>query len=407
MTRSPNPRPLACFGAVYLGLGAVWACSSGPNPPPGGDTTFSHHDAGAGRGGDASGVSGDAGAGDGGAANERGDDGSGMSSAGDGGLEVEAGDGTTDSGPPVCDPMATWGSPGSIGGLPTGQGATAFTATPDELTVAWVQPTPGSEGGIQIYAAERASTNASFGPAQTLTAAAAYAAPDGISLTSDGLQLVVVRADRMAFAQVTRSSRSGTFGDPDETPYQHVNSTVVVNPTSMLRAQFAYLGDPVLGQDNLTLMYSGYGGNLGTSGVVSVYESQRSSSQDPFPPVTVEHDMGPLGVVHAPGTAGPTGPCGTCGAGADAGISESSAADAALIEARRHPTGVSSDGRTVFYWDGLAPGTGRAAWRPDRLVEFTSSEILGSDFHAIVTNASCTRLYFIQGGEFRVVEMVR
>jgi hypothetical protein len=172
----------------------------------------------------------------------------------------------------------------------------------------------------------------------------------------------------------------------------------------MVSPQFAYLGDPVLSQDNLTLMYSGYGGQMGASGAVSVYESERSSSQAPFPGVTVEHDTGPLGVVHTPGTAGQTGPCGTCGTGTDAGF-EPLAADAALIEARRHPTGLSSDGRTVFYWDSLAPGTGRAAWRFDGVVEFTSSEILGSDSHAIVTNASCTRLYFIQQGEFRVVEM--
>jgi hypothetical protein len=39
------------------------------------------------------------------------------------------------------------------------------------------------------------------------------------------------------------------------------------------------------------------------------------------------------------------------------------------------------------------------------LVEFLSSKILGSDWHAIVTNASCTRLYFIQQGEFRVVQI--
>jgi hypothetical protein len=292
----------------------------------------------------------------------------------------------------------------SIDGLPTGQGATALTVTPDELTIAWVQPTPGSEGGIQIHAADRASTNVPFGPARALTAAAAYAGSDGIALTPDGLGLVVVRADRMAFAQVTRSSRSGSFGDPDETPYQQVNSTVVANPMSMVPRPFTYLGDPVLGQDDLTLMYSGYGSTSGGSVAVSVYESQRSSAQAPFPSVTVDHAAGPLGVVHTPGAEGQSDACATCGAGTDAGLSGPSAADAALIEARRHPTGLSSDGRTVFYWDSLAPGAGRAAWRLDRLVEFASSEIVGSDWSGIGTNAGCTRLYFIQGGEFRVVE---
>ncbi len=411
MNLSLNRRLIAWLGAAYFCAGTFWGCSSHTNPPASGDPTYFNDDAGGGGGSDANGVPGNVATKDGGPASEHAADGatvSGDDDAGNGGhLEVEAGDGATDGGLPVCDPMATWASPGSVDGLPTGQGATAFTVTPDELTVAWIQPTPGSEGGIQIYAADRTATNVAFGSAQILTAAAAYAASDGIALTPDGLGLVVVRADRMAFAQVTRASRTGTFGAPDETAYQQVNETVVVNPTSMVGPQFAYLGDPVLGQDNLTLMYSGYGGKMGMSGAVSVYESQRASAQVAFPPVTVEQDTGPLGVVYTPGTAGETGPCGTCGAGTDAGISESFNADAAVVEARRHPTGLSSDGRTVFYWDSLAPGTGRAAWRPEPLVEFTSSEIVGTDAHAIVTNASCTRLYFIQDGEFRVVAMAQ
>jgi hypothetical protein len=414
MNRSPNRRLLACFGAAYLAVVVFWACGGGPDLPPGGGTTYSQ-DAATGRGSDASGVSEGADA-RGGSASDRGGDGAGVSGdadagdndAGDGGSpEAEAGEGAADSQPPVCDPMATWASPGSVEGLPTGQGVTAFTATPDELTVAWVQPTPGSDGGIEVHSADRTSTAAPFGPAQTVAAAAAYGASDGIALTFDGLGLVVVRADRKALAQLTRSSRSATFGDPDETPFQGVNATVVVTAGSMVGLRFAYLGDPVLGPDDLTLMYSGYGGNQGASGSVSVYESRRSSSQAPFPPVTVEHDMGPLAVVRTPASAGQNGPCGTCGTGTDGGISESSAADASLIEARRHPTGLSSDGRTVFYWDSLASGAGRSAWRSDGLGEFASSEIVGSDAHAIVANASCTRLYFVQAGEFRVVEATR
>jgi hypothetical protein len=398
-----NHRLMWCAtGCLFLG--AFGACSSGSPPPS--DGTYL---------GDAA-IRGGGDAGDAGAATGRGGDAAGMLPdvrVGDGGgsSETEAqaeAAAAVDSGPPVCNPMATWGSPSSVGGLPTGQGATAFTATPDELSVAWAQPVPGSEGGTQIYAADRASADAPFGPAQTLTAAAAYATTDGLALTPDGLGLVVVRADGMAFAQVSRSTRTGAFGSPDETPYQHVNAAVVPSSTSMVGPQFTHLGDPVLSQDNLTLIYSGYGGAMGGSGTVSVYESRRPLPLAAFPSLTVQHDVGPLGVVYAPASPGPSGPCGTCGSGTDGGSSDASAGpdtSTALIQARRHPTGLSSDGRTVFYWDTLAPGAGRAAWRMTPLVEFQSSEVLGSDWHAIVTNASCTRLYFIQQGEFRVVQI--
>jgi hypothetical protein len=396
----PNHRPM-WFGSACLFMGILGACGSGPQPPSGDQPYFG--DAAARRGGEG-------GVGDGGAETGPGTDAAGVlgdAQVGDGDVSSDA-QGAADGGPPVCDAMATWANPGSVGGLPTGQGATALTVTPDELTIAWVQPMPGSEGGIQIYAADRSSTGVPFGPAQSLAAAAAYAASDGLALTPDGLGLVVVRADRMAFAHLARSSRSGSFGNPDETPYQHVNSAVVSSNGSMVVPQFTHLGDPVLGQDNLTLMYSGYGGKMGASGTVSVYESRRSSPLALFPSLTAEHDVGPLGVVHAPAAPGQSGPCGTCGSGTDASISDSSAdaeASTALVEARRHPTGLSSDGRTVFYWDSLAPGAGRAAWRAAPLVEFQSSQILGSDWQSVVTNASCTRLYFIQQGEFRVVEI--
>jgi hypothetical protein len=400
--------------SAFLLFGVIGACSSGTDFPPDGTepvlggvgterdaTAPIDGDGGArdiGPAADAAGTVGDALAADGATA---------VVQAGDGaGAET---DGSPDSGPPACDPTVTWGPPGSVAGLPTGQGATAFTMTPDELTVAWVQPTPGSEGGIQIDVADRAAVDAPFGPAQALTATAAYAASDGLALTPDGLGLVVVRADRMALAQVSRSSRSGTFGDPDESLYQQINAAAVPSKTSMLAPQFTYLGDPVLGQDNLTVMYSGYGGPMGTSGAVSVYESRRSSSQSPFPAMTIEQNMGPLEVVYALAPPTQSVPCGTCGSALDASISGASdagsEASSALVEGRRHPTGLSSDGRTVFYWDDLPPGESRAAWRAAPLLEFQSSEILWSDWHGIVTNATCTRLYFIQAGEFRLVEI--
>ncbi|MBV9947821.1 MAG: hypothetical protein JOZ69_13285 [Myxococcales bacterium] len=256
-----------------------------------------------------------------------------------------------------------------------------------------------------MFAADRASVGEPFGSVQALASAAAYAAPDGLSLAPDGLALLVVRADRAALAQVTRSSRSGLFGDPDETPYKQINSGVAPSRTSMVGPLFTYLGDPVLGQDGLTLMYSGYGGPMGTPGTVSIYETQRASPQSAFPFMTTQDGVGPLGVVHAPGN---TGSCGTCDSGIDAQPDDSSAGvDAsAAIEARRHPTGLSSDGRTVFYWDSLAPGAGRAAWRASSLAQFQSSTVLGDDWHSIVTNASCTRLYFVEQGEFRVAQIV-
>jgi hypothetical protein len=64
------------------------------------------------------------------------------------------------------------------------------------------------------------------------------------------------------------------------------------------------------------------------------------------------------------------------------------------------PTGLSSDGLTLFYWDEEAEELS-AIWRTNSVAFFYTSETLG-DFAGGTPNQACDRLYFSGSGELRV-----
>ena len=61
------------------------------------------------------------------------------------------------------------------------------------------------------------------------------------------------------------------------------------------------------------------------------------------------------------------------------------------------PTGWSSDGLTLFYWDN-ATAVERAAWRERGTTTFLSTSTLGTTQEYATPSADCTQLYFSAPG---------
>jgi len=226
------------------------------------------------------------------------------------------------------------------------------SVTPDELSLAWVEPVAG--GGI-IHYVDRGALSMPFGFAQAITAVDLDPL-QGIALSQDGLRLVMVRAKGLGFVEQTRAFRGDPFDKPSSAPYASINA---------LAAQQAGLtfADPVLSGDDGVFIYSQFSGVAGPT----LFESQRSGL-DPWP----------VG-------AGLTGKLLTMADGK-----------------RRRPTGLSSDLRSLFYHDDVS-GKLRVAFRAAKTGQFTAA----SDINAGITgqpNYSCTRLYYTgqEGGKAHV-----
>ncbi len=190
----------------------------------------------------------------------------------DGPSSSDAGDSGIDGNympPPVgtvCSQTATWGA-GTLLSISTPDDDELDSITPDELTIAWTEGT-GSSATIEI--ADRASKTDAFGAPQSLPAGQ-YTA-DRVSLSPDGLRLVVVNADAHGFSELTRSARtsSSAFGAATAGSYSTLNG--IIPPE-------ASYGDPLLGADDAVFYYSVYGGTQ----TATIYRSARLLSTDPWP----------------------------------------------------------------------------------------------------------------------------
>jgi hypothetical protein len=246
----------------------------------------------------------------------------------------------------VCAQTATWGS-GSLLSISTPADDELDSITPDELTIAW---TEGSGGSATIEIADRASNTDAFGAPQSLPAGQFTA--DRVSLSPDGLRLVVVNADAHGFSELTRSARtsSSAFGPAATGSYTTLNA--VIPPE-------ASYGDPLLGADDAVFYYSVYGGNQ----TATIYRAARLQSTDPWP------------------------------AGAALASSTGLDAQGAL---RRRPTGISSDEQTLFIWDQVM-GMERAAWIDQSTGAYDVFVDLAS-YSLAAPASSCNALYYSAPG---------
>lgn len=312
------------------------------------------------RGGASSGgnASGSGGAARGGAAHTGGVSSSGSGGANGGagenaGGQAESGAGGEAGGPPanppsptVCTPNASWGAPQRLA-LSTAGNDVLGAVTPDELSIVW------TTSGVVQYA-DRASLDAEFSAAQMIPASGEYFAQ--VTLSPDGLEFVGVRLDGTGFGVLTRAARGDAFaGLPDETPFEALYGAPAANYSN------GPFGDPVFSADGAHLFYSAL--ELDSNASATIYDAR---------------------------DAGGIWPWGTPLSGAFL-YSEGGAF--------RRPTAVSSDLRTLFYWDELA-GEARASFRPRLDAAFSGWESLGMRRNA-TPNRACDRLYYTAPGSLR------
>jgi hypothetical protein len=346
-------------GGLVLAGSLLAACSSASRPPAQGDD--GQHDASSSGGfdgstaGDSAREGGEDAASDAHADTGTGDDGS-LEGGGDGG---DGGDGGTEAAPPsdagpppppppVCDPNAVW-STGQLLAVSTQADDSLDAVTADELSILW---TSGTGATAVLLYADRAAATDPFGAPQTV-ASGAFAV-DRAAMSPDGLRIVVVNSDGQGFSELTRASRTAPnniVGAPSTGTYGNLDG--------VLPAGESY-GDPVLSADDHAFYYSVYG--AGTTDTIR--RSARLFAGDSWPP-----------------------------AGVAIGSSPSLEAQGSL---RRQPTGIASDGQTLFFWDQVS-ATERAAFIDETTGDFSVFIDLGARAMA-APGSSCHTLYYSAAG---------
>jgi hypothetical protein len=365
--------PLVSFASVALAV--VVACGTSSDPPPGvggkagaGGTGGSAGRGSGGKGGaggmsgneatggagDVAGASGadEGGAGSGGASNagsgQGGTSGSGGATGGGAGIAIagrgEEPDPCTErpEDPPaasgVCEPGASWsaGEPVAV----MADGSDPFIAiTPDELTLLFLHVTSVGEAMI----ADRADATDDFGtPVPVGIEGVVGVSPDGLR--------VLVRAFDGTLQEAARAGAGEEFGAPAEGAFNLINAAALADGSSLTA--------PVIAPDDHTLYYLA------------------------VPPDGTDY---PLHVSTRTGAG--AWPVGT-------------AVEACELRSFEGfnpvPTGVSSDGLTLFFWDSFY-AVARAAFRDDAGGPFVWFDDLGSLVSA-QSNAACNRLYYSADG---------
>lgn len=225
---------------VWLGLVVGLACSSGeddqraPAAPDtlggasstGGNKSPAMHGSNdAGAGGDVAESSGGASGGEGG-----------------GGIVYEPGEPPIFE-PGVCDPAM---APGDDEPLELGASDVQLLAmTPDERSIAFL-------AGSVLYVADRSTTDEPFAES-VVTLPVGFEATSGVSLSSDGKLLILVKEDHTGFGELSRSTRAAQFGaEIDETRFAYLNMLSLTNRRKV--------GWPVVSSDGETLYYVTYPG---------------------------------------------------------------------------------------------------------------------------------------------------
>lgn len=246
-----------------------------------------------------------------------------------------------------------------VPGLTSVQNAVEFTITPDERSIAWLEAGPGS---TQLYVAARASEAAEFETA----AVVAYADPTfanakGLSISADGLHLVLVSSDQSALGELSRASRDLPFGTTiDRAPYALIEPDVA--------SEGSPLGYPVLGRDDHMLAIARIRPSTPS---YSVLVAERAQPTDlwPLPSPRTE------GVLAVP-QAGSNQP--------------------------KIVTGISVDGLTLFVRNEVTDAL-FAVNRPNEAGTFEPAYARPlAAAHAAIPNAPCDRIYVLEAGALLV-----
>jgi hypothetical protein len=258
-----------------------------------------------------------------------------------------------DLGPPPtpnCPQGAKWGT-GTQLSISTTADDVLGAITPDELSIVWIS-TNGSTASV-LYA-DRSAASSAFGTPASLPTAQGYYAPTKVALSPNGLRAIAVQSSHTAFGVTARSSRSAAFtAAPGGGEVDMIDLAVSGAEANSL------LDDPVIGASDTSLYYSLYGAGSTTT----LFESTRSGTS--------------------------AWPGGTW-------LMTTNTQFAGSGSVLAHPTGVSADDLTLFYWDDAA-ATQMAAWRPFTSQPFNHFETL-ANIRAAAPNATCTKLYYSAPG---------
>ncbi len=271
---------------------------------------------------------------------------SGDGGAGDGGsngIIYETAGAPTQAAPGVCASDMSLGADQSADAVVAS--ATLLSMTADELSVAF---TTGSGDTLALHVADRASVAADFDEV-AFTMPDGFEAQSGVSLSSNGLQLILVLKDHSGFGELARAARGADFdGDADLTAFAKINGLKPMSGKSV--------GWPVLTSDGLGLYYLSYNGRA--------LAVQSKRQQGGVFDIGTEFDEFTLG-----GAAG----------------------------AYTLLNGISSDERAIFYFD-QATSHSMARFRSRDGAPFYAPLDLGARQGA-APNTGCSRVYSSVGGK--------
>ena len=347
MTHSRLLRGLTPLASLALvGACLVAACSSGSDShgaaiPSGGSSSS---DAGAGGSRrDPIGTSG----GSGGSSTEGGEAGDGVNGGASGAAGSQEGTVVVVT-PAACSQTPSWTGAAPLDVISTAADERLLSITADELDVAFLR-------GGALYVAHRDAASASFAAPTAVTLPADYVADAGIALSADGKTLVLVATSGMSFAALTRDDRTADFSaTADDSAFVALNDRAA-------QTQEHYAA-PVLAPDGKSFVFSGFTPGYGdVVGVSFVYESLLSGEVWDMP--------GNLSHESFDGTD----------------------------TKRPLPTALSSDSRTLFYFD-EATSTEMVRFR-DRPDAPLGSPIDISGLDGAVPNTKCDRVYYSSAGD--------
>jgi hypothetical protein len=214
--------------------------------------------------------------------------------------------------------------------------------TADELSIVW---SSYGSSAITYFVADRADVGDDFDPPRQLSIAGSV-----VGLSADGLRLVTLDPEHKLYAESTRGARGDDFGPAAAGPFAAINAETDADGLSFEAG--------VLSADDRTFFYVALG-----SGGYPVRAATRANADDAF-------------------TIGE--PLSQC---------ELAGHDSLL----RIPTGISSDGLTLFFFD-PDRGTARAAWRSALDAPFTWFRDLPGK-RVVVPGGGCHGVYYSQLGD--------
>jgi hypothetical protein len=246
--------------------------------------------------------------------------------------------------PSVCSETAVWAGAAPVDAVSTDADESLLSITPDELDIVFMRL------GAPFWA-HRDTPSDTFGMATAVTLPAGYVASAGAALSSDGMTLVLISSNGGSFGALSRTSRTLDFGP-------NADTTAFVGLNQRAAQTLERYAAPVLSADGKSFVFSSFRTDAGNISVV--YQALWTAPRWAMPS-SISHGL-------FDGTG----------------------------DKRPLPTGLSSDSRTLFYFDeATSKEMARFRERPDAPLYDVID--LG-DRAGAIPNSTCQRIYYTNSG---------